>query len=446
MTARITRSAHTPLFTATALLLTGILAVSCGSVPTENPTPTSTVQPTEEASPVSLVMGSWRPDDVEQMNRILDRFHDAYPSITIQFESTNPPDYDAALEAQLESGSAPDLFYARSYATSRLLYEEGYIAALDDLPGLEASFAPDMLSAWTTDDGMPYAVPFIATSHGVYYNQEVFESLGLSPPETWEELLTTARAIKDEGIVPFANTSGDPWTVAELVFMNLAPSFIEGREGRMAYLNGERCFDDPAMTAAFEAVGELAPFLPQNHDLLTYADSRQLFAQGQAAMFLSGSWDIAFFDASALDFAWSVFAIPAPEGKDGHVTFHPDAGVALNAASAHPEAARTFLSWMTTQDCAAALANELPGFFPMHQDTPPIENEHARTFLSLNQGRGTDARLAWEKLRAGTPDGYVLMQEGAVDVIQGDGTAEEAAHALQEGLAEWYAPAQTCGE
>jgi raffinose/stachyose/melibiose transport system substrate-binding protein len=440
------RSENRPLWKTAALLLIGVLTVSCGPAATEPPAPTATVEPTEEVSQVVLVMGSWRPGDVERMNRILDRFHEDHPSISIRFEPTTPPEYDAVLKAQLESGSAPDLFYARSYATSRMLFEQGYIAPLDDLPGLAESFPSDMLSPWATNEGVPYAVPFIATSHGVYYNQEIFDDLGLATPTTWEELLTTARAIEDEGITPFANTSGDPWTVAELVFMNLAPSFIGGREGRMAYLNGERCFDDPAMTDAFEAVAELAPFLPDHHELLTYADSRELFAQGQAAMFLSSSLDIAFFEASDVGFPWSVFAIPAPEGREAHVTFHPDAGVALNAASSHPEEARTFLSWMTTQACAAALANELPGFFPMQRETPPIENEHARAFLSLNQGRGTDARLAWEKLREGTPDGYVLMQEGAVDVIQGQATAEEAAQALQEGLSEWYGPAQTCGE
>ncbi len=379
------------------------------------------------------------------MNRILTRFHEEHPTITIRFEPTNPPDYNAALQAQLKSGTAPDLFYARSYATSRMQYEQGYLEPLDDL-GLKERFELEMLAAWATDEDVPYAVPFIATSHGVYYNEEIFNKLDLTVPTTWQELLTSAKVIESFGLIPFANTSGDPWTVAELVFMNLVPNFIGGREGRMAYLNGERCFDDEQIMAAFQAVSDLAPFFPDNHELLTYADSRELFGQGQAAMFMSGSWDIAFFEASELHFAWSVFATPPPAGRPAHITFHPDAGVALNAASAHKEEARTFLSWMTTSTCAEALANELPGFFPMHRETPDITNEHARTFLALNEGRGIDARFAWEKLREGSPDGYVLMQDGAMAVLQGEQTPEEAADALQAGLAEWFEPAQTCAE
>jgi raffinose/stachyose/melibiose transport system substrate-binding protein len=434
-----------PTHNVIALLVVAILA-GCTATPTPQPTAPPTVPPTEPPDEVVLTMGSWRPDDVEQMNRILDRFHEEHPTITIRFEPTNPPDYNEALQAQLASGTGPDLFYVRSYATSRMQYEQGYLKPLGDLPGLKDRFQPEMVAAWATDDGLPYAVPFIATSHGVYYNEEIFADLDLSTPNTWEELLITAQAIKDAGIVPFANASGDPWTIAEVVFMNLAPNFIGGREGRMAYLNGERCFDDEHVVAAFGAMGDLAPYFPTNHELLTYGDSRELFAQGQAAMFMSGSWDIAFFEASDLEFDWSVFATPPPAGKRAHVTFHPDAGIALNAASSHQEAARTFLSWMTTSDCAEALANELPGFFPMHREAPDIANEHARTFLALNEGRGTDARFAWEKLREGSPDGYVLMQENAIAVLQGEKTPEEAADALQAGLAEWFEPAQTCRE
>jgi raffinose/stachyose/melibiose transport system substrate-binding protein len=429
-----------------ALWLTGSLAAGCAAPATPDPTAAPTARPTEQPEAVVLTLGSWRPDDVEQMNRILDRFHEEHANITIRFQPTNPPDYNAALQAQLESGTGPDLFYARSYATSRMQYEQGYVEPLDGLPGLKERFPPEMLAAWTSNDGTPYAVPFIATSHAIYYNGDIFAELDLSTPTTWEELLTTAQTLQDAGVTPFANTSGDPWTIAELVFMNLAPSFIGGREGRMAYLNGERCFDDEGIVAAFQAVEDLAPFFPESHELLTYADSRELFAQGQAAMFMSGSWDIAFFEASGLEFAWSVFATPPPSGQQGHVTFHPDAGVALNAASAHKEEAETFLTWMTTTACAEALANELPGFFPMQRETPNITNEHARAFLGLNQGRGTDARFAWEKLREGSPDGYVLMQEGALAVLEGEQTPQKAAEALQEGLAEWFAPAQTCDE
>jgi len=394
---------------------------------------------------VTLTMGSWRVDDVTQMEAVLAAFHEAYPNITIQFDPTNPPDYNATLQSQFETGTAPDLMYVRSFATGRGLFDQGFIADITDLPGLKENFTADSMAAWTTEDGKTYAVPFIAVSHGVYYNIDLFNELGIAIPETWEELLAAAQALKDGGYDAFANAAGDPWTIAEIVFMNIAPNFVGGREGRMAYLNGERCFNDEGVVNAFQGMADLAPFFPEDFMALTYYDSQQLFLMGEAGMWLGGSWDIPVFEAEEPEFEWSVFPVPAPEGQEEeYVTFHVDAGVGMNANTAHPEEARLFLEWMTTQEFAALFANELPGFFPLHTSAPTLENPHADAFLKMNEGRGLDVRFAWEKLLDGSPNAYDLIQNNSIAILQGEMTPQEAADSLQAGLAEWYAPAQTC--
>ncbi|GAB4572330.1 MAG: extracellular solute-binding protein [Anaerolineae bacterium] len=396
---------------------------------------------------VTLTMGSWRVDDVAQMQVILDAFHEAYPNITIVFDPTNPPEYNATLRTQLEGGTAPDLFYLRSYATSRQLYEEGFLEELSDIETLMENFTPEARAPWATDDGVPYGVPFIAVSHGIYYNKDLFAELGLEVPETWEELIATAQAIKDAGYDAFANASGDEWTIAEIVFMNLAPTFIGGYEGRQAYLKGERCFNDEHAVAAFQAVADIAPFLPEGQEALTYYDSQQLFLLGEAAMWMGGSWDIPFFEGEEPDFEWSVFAIPAPEGQEEeYVTFHMDAGMGLNAAAPeeHKEAAKLFLEWMGTAEFAQLLGNNLPGFFPISSVPVELTNAHANEFLALNEGRGLDVRWAWEGLLDGEPNGYALMQDNAIAIINGEIDAQTAADNLQEGLAQWFEPAQNC--
>jgi raffinose/stachyose/melibiose transport system substrate-binding protein len=421
-----------------------VLAACTGAAPTATPPPTATTEPTPAPRNVTLTMGSWRAEDVEQMNRILAEFTEQYPNITVNYAPTNASEYNAVLEAQLRDGTAPDVFYLRSYAVSRKLYQAGYLELLSDLPGLTDNFTPEVRAPWATDEGEPYGVPFIATAHGIYYNVDVFERLNIEIPTTWEALITAAETIREDGLVPFANASGDTWTIAEIVFMNIVPGFIGGLEGRNAYLNGERCFNDENMVAAFTAVQDLAPYLPENQGLLTYTDSLQLFLQGRASMWFGGSWDIPFFEAQDPDFRWSVFAVPAPEGKTGVMTFQLDAGMGLNAASQYKDEARLFLEWMTTQEFGAMLGNELPGFFPMLAEAPELNNEYANTFLQLRSERPTDVRFTWEKLMEGTPSAYDLVMNGAVDVVSGERTAQEAADALQNGLAEWYEPARTC--
>src|SRR5690606_36857947 len=133
---------------------------------------------------------------------------------------------------------------------------------------------------------------------------------------------------------------GDEWDIYEIVFMSAARNFIGGREGRLADETGKRQFYDDLVVAAFQAMKEIAPYLPAGFEALTYNDSNALFATGQAAMYFDGSWSVGTFKDVA--FEWSVFAVPPPAGKPAYVCFHPDAGLAMNLATAHPEAARTF--------------------------------------------------------------------------------------------------------
>jgi raffinose/stachyose/melibiose transport system substrate-binding protein len=388
---------------------------------------------------VTLRMGSWRADDVAQMTAFLARFSEKHPGIRIDFQPTNPPDYNATLRLQLESGTGPDLMYARSYATGEQLLKDGYFADLSGLPGLATAYDEGTRSPWLSSDGRQFAVPLAAVSHGIYYNKDIFARLGLTIPTTWEAFLETCRTIKAAGIIPVANSLGDEWDINEVVFMSLAPNFIGGREGRLAYENGTRQFNDASVVAAFQAVKDLAPFLPQGFEALTYNDSNALFATGQAAMYFDGSWTIGTFND--VSFEWSVFAVPPPAGKPGYVCFHADAGMAMNAATKHRAEAETFLTWLMTKEGTETLANNMPtGFFPMANHSVTISDRHANAFLKLNEGRGTDVRWAWPKLMAGEPSGYKLMNDGVIDVIKGVITPKQAADRLRDGLAQWYRP------
>jgi raffinose/stachyose/melibiose transport system substrate-binding protein len=272
----------------------------------------------------------------------------------------------------------------------------------------------------------------------------------LSVPTTWEELMTAAQTLQDAGVIPFANGTKDAWDINEVVMMQLIPSNIGGYEGRLAYLNGERCFNDADMVAAFQRIADLKPFLPTGFEATSYYDSQQLFAQGQAAMMFDGSWSTPVFEKDATDINWSVFYAPPPEGKDSHVTFHIDAAVGANAASENLEAAMTFLEWLESPRFAELLGNELPGFFPLVTESPQLSNPVAQTFMGFNQeAAGVDIRFVWEKLLAapsGQVDAYVAMNNAVIAVLKDEMTPQEAADSLQEALAGWYEPAQTCAQ
>lgn len=436
-----------------AIILAMVLGACTAPVAPAAPAPAAEAPAAEAAAPAApaegvteLTMGSWRVDDVAQMQAILDAFHEEHPDITVKFDPTNPPDYNTTLLAQLEGGTGPDLMYLRSFTNSRNLFASGYIEPLDDMKDeLVEAYGEASLVPWSTVEGQPYGVPMIAVSHGVMYNKDMFKELGIAVPTTWEELIAAAQTIKDSGKTGFANASGDTWTMAEIVFMNLAPTFIGGYDGRMAYLKGERCFNDEHAVAAFQAVADIAPFLPEGQEALTYYDSQVLFETGEAGMWLGGSWDIPVFEKEITDFDWGVFPVPAPAGQDHYITFHLDAGMGINAASEHKDAAKTFLHWLNGPVFAKMLADQLPGFFPIHKAAPEVADAHAAEFLAMNKdAAGTDIRWAWDGLLDGQPDGYTLMQDNTIAITKGEMTPQEAADSLQDGLAQWLPAAQSC--
>ncbi|KGE71028.1 ABC transporter substrate-binding protein [Spirochaeta lutea] len=389
-----------------------------------------------------LTLGSWRTDDVAQIEALLAEFHASHPEIRIKFDPVNPPDYNATLRLQLESGIAPDIFYARSYATGEELFQDGYMVDLSGEDFVQQNYDEGARSPWTAGDGGVFAMPFLAVSHGIYYNKDLFAELGIQVPKTWEELMRAARTIQDAGYIPFANGIADEWDIAEVVFMSLAPNFIGGREGRLAYDSGARKFNDSHVRAAFEAIEDLKPYLPEGFMAIGYNDSKALFQLGQAAMFFDGSWTISEFVAADPGFEWSVFPVPPPAGSPGYVTFHPDNGLAINPASDHTAEAKVFLEWLTTPQAAKVVGDQLPGFFPMISNAPQLDNPYANAFLSMNTGRGLDVRWPWPKMMSGNPSGYNLMMSGSIGVLTGELTPQQAADALQSGLAQWYPPAQ----
>ncbi len=397
---------------------------------------------TDAEQGVELTMGSWRTDDTVQMKAVLGEFTKQYPNIKVNFQPTIPAEYNTTLRLQLEGGIGPDVMYARSFATGNQLFQDGFFADVSSVSGYNNNYSASNKAPWLATDGSAFGIPFAAVSHGIYYNKDIFKELGLTQPKDWDEFLEYCQTIKDAGYMPLANALGDEWDITEVVFMSIAPNFIGGMEGRLAYDKKEKEFNGPEVVKLFEAMASLKPYLPGGFEALGYNDSNALFATGQAAMYFDGSWTIGTF--ADVDFNWGILPPPAPKGATKeYITFHADAGMAMNSTTKYPEEVKTLLSWFGSTEGAAALAKYLPtGFFPMSENSVVIEDAHANEFLGLNNGRGTDVRWAWPELLGGEPSGYTLMQNGSIGVINGFVTPQEAADAFKAGLAEWYAPAQ----
>ena len=392
----------------------------------------------------TVTIESWRNDDLGIWNDvIIPAFNERYPDVEVVFSPTAPTEYNAVVASKLEAGSAGDLITCRPFDVSLDLYQRGYLASLNDLPGME-DFSDVARSAWITDDASDvFCVPMASVIHGFIYNRDAFEELGLSEPETYEDFLALLETIdEDGGYAPLVMGTTDQWEAATMGYQNIGPNFWRGEEGRRALIEGTLGYDEGGFLEAFRALAEWSPYLPQGYQAISYPDAQNLFSFGQGAIYPAGSWDISVFN-DQVDFEMGAFPPPPPAGQDTcYISDHTDIGIGLNAASDNPEAARALLEWMTTAEFAELYANALPGFFPLADHAVELDDPLAREFLSWREECESTIRSAYQILSRGTPNNETDLWNASAQVLNETMTPEEAAEMVQSGLESWYEPQQ----
>ncbi|MDB5550051.1 MAG: sugar transporter substrate-binding protein [Rhizobium sp.] len=394
------------------------------------------------AEDVTLTIESWRNDDLSiWKDKLIPAFEAKNPGIKVVFSPSAPTEYNAALNAKLESGSAGDLITCRPFDASLDLYKKGYLADISSNPGME-NFEPVAKSAWSTDDGSAtFCVPMASVIHGFIYNKDAFAALGLEPPKTEEEFFKVLDAIKADGnYIPMAMGTKDLWEAATMAYQNIGPNYWKGEEGRLALIKGEQKLTDPDWVKPYEALAKWKPYLGDGFEAQTYPDSQNLFTLGRAAIYPAGSWEIGGFNTQA-QFKMGAFMPPVP--KDGDPCFisdHTDIAVGMNAKSAHPEEAKKLLSWISSPEFADLYANSLPGFFSLNKTPVKMQDPLAQEFVSWREKCKSTIRSTYQILSRGTPNLENETWVESANVINGTDTPAVAAEKLQKGLDSWYKP------
>lgn len=391
---------------------------------------------------VQLVIESWRNDDLTIWeDTILPAFEAQYPNIDVVFSPSAPTEYNAALNAKLEGGTAGDLITCRPFDLSLGLFQSGYLASLNDLPGME-NFGDVAKSAWITDDGADvFCVPMASVIHGFIYNADIFAELGLEEPTTVSEFYAVLDAIKENGqYTPIVMGTNDQWEAATMGYQNIGPNYWKGEEGRLGLIDGTAKYNEGGFLQAFEALAAWQPYLGDGYQAQTYADSQNAFSLGLGAIYPAGSWDISVFRANA-DFELGAFRPPVPDGQaDCYISDHTDIAMGMNANTENPEAARTFLEWMTTPEFANLYSNALPGFFSLSNAEIQLDDPVAAEFVGWRSECASTIRSAYQILSRGEPNNENDLWAASANVLNLTQTPQEAADTVQNGLALWYEP------
>ena len=365
-----------------------------------------------------------------------------HPEIEVVFEPQAPAEYNGVLNTKLEGGTAGDLITCRPFDASLKLFQTGYLASLNDLPGLE-NFSDVAKSAWITDDGKDvFCVPMASVIHGFMYNKDIFDKLGLTEPKTEAEFYAALDKIKAAGITALDMGTTDLWESATMGFQNIGPNYWKGEAGRQGLIKGTEKFTDPQYVKVWEQLAKWKPYLADGFQAQTYSDSQNLFTLGKAAIYPTGSWEIGVFGPQ-IDFKMGAFKPPLPEGSDKcYISDHTDIALGMNSKTKNPEAAKKFLEWMTTPEFAELYTNQLPGFFTLSNHKINVTDPVAQTFMSWRGECESTIRNSYQILSRGEPNLENELWAVSAQVMNGDITPAAAAKQIQDGLDKWYKPAQ----
>lgn len=241
---------------------------------------------------------------------------------------------------------------------------------------VEADLVMDITSVWDehkdeyseglrnafTFDGKCYGMPLDLSYWFVYYNTSVFEQYNLTPPTTWDELMSVCDTLVANGVTPFNLTANDGWTSFIWFEELLLRSNPEAYEALCA---GEMRWDDPAVIHVFEMWKDMMDkgyFTEASLDL--FNDVPKLFNEDRLGMVMCGSWYLSpQLDAAMEAGKVGSFLMPAMDGQKD-VIIYEVGSVQVAKNNAEAEDTRKLVSYMMSKEgngLYAKMAGKIPG-------------------------------------------------------------------------------------
>jgi len=264
-------------------------------------------------------------------------------------------DYDQLMLTRFATNNYPDAFDAdpgtkqyTKFRAAKTLYDFTNDPIISKLTASTKQFQ--------TLDGKIYGIPWGSTGNlGIYYNKKVFQAMGVSVPQTYQEFLQVCAKAKSAGYVPVyaAAKTGWPLQIFSLAGWTTYVDPAIGKSGVQALdTNKLRLNNIPSLKMVLTRQLELKEKGYNQKDVLagTYAQQQELFGTGKVAMVFQGAW---FLDALAKKFGndfvqnevgW--FPLPGNSGP-GIATLYPAGQILVPRLTKHVKQTVNLVHFMT---------------------------------------------------------------------------------------------------
>lgn len=396
---------------------------------------------TEEAAvePVTLTFTGWRVEDQTAMDKMNEKFTEKYPNIQIEYNPVKASEYDSYLQTALANDTAEDIIMLRSFNAGKLVYSTGYLVDLDtnNVPNLE-EFPDALKAAWATEEGQSFGVPGGMVLCGLFYNKAIFEDCGITtPPKTMDELYDVCETIEAKGITPISFGIKTAWYASELFSSTILAATVGSRDYYDRLYNKEIDLTGPGYVKMLQNAKDISEYFPEGYEGLAYEDCQQMFLSEQAAMYLSGSFEIAYFEEMNPDIQLGAIAYPGEDGPATAMNMGIATGYGINKNTEHLEECLTYLNWLASAEGTDLFANNVTGFYGMNVNAGPISNEAANEWIEAAKGKDLLMIVGYECMNTEVPDYTTAMADTVYQMLVNGLSPEEAADYMQNQMS-WY--------
>lgn len=315
-------------------------------------------------------------------------FDAMHPRLTVELEVVDREAWKSQIRNAL-SANPPDVvnWYAANrmgpYVDAGLFMDISDWWAAGDYAGLEA------VEGAMTIDGKQWGIPYTYYQWGIYYREDIFNELGISEPDTFEEEITNCQVILESGRKCYTIGTKFLWTAGGWFdYLNMRTN---GFDHHMALARGELSWtDDEGVRQTFanwRRLIDMGAFI-DDHQTYSWQEALPFIVNGEAAAYLMGNFVVpqlreAGLSDNQIDFyQFPVINPNVAMGEDAPTdTFHVAAG------AQNVEAARAFLQYVTSPEVQTAINGpDGLGQLPVNANASVADDEFVQQgFAMLSQ-------------------------------------------------------------
>ncbi len=316
-----------------------------------------------------LTLSEWGGD----INKVVSDFEAENPDINIELEQVPFNALFEQIQVRLNAQSTtPDVITVDVPLVAGYGLR-GWLLPLDDAFTDEqrADWLPSAVEAGSYN-GALIAAPVSTSTQLLFYNAEIFEAAGLTPPGpddrlTWEQIAEIASQLTaDQDGDGVTDVWGFNWEQTNRIYqLQPLPVSLGGTAIGEDGLTVDGVINSEAWIRAFTYYSDMFNVLrvAPKDDTIPVPD---LFASGNLAMMVAGPWNINRFNREPLPFAWGVSR--HPYFADGEIVTPTGSWhIGVNANTEHADAAKRFVSWISTGIGAETWWRDGSGDFPAQQ-------------------------------------------------------------------------------